>query len=114
MLYCLLSQKYRKTLINLFCPCFKPKRLRKCNKQQATIYSTLTTTNQYHSPSSTTGNYQSDKSPNRINVPNDLKRSDESQAPLAKMNKIKRENGEETKEDINKQTDVNDVPLTNS
>lgn len=105
VLYCLLSQKYRKTLIALFCPCFKPKSLRKLNKKQATIYSTLTTTNQYHSPSPTTG-FQSDKSPNRISAPNDLQRSNET-TTCPKTNKIK--NGVDT----SKQTDVDDVQLMN-
>ena len=109
MLYCLLSQKYRKTLIALFCPCFKSKRLRKCNTQQATIYSTLTTSNQYHSPSSTNTGLQSDKSPNRVNTLNDFKRSNEN-----KTNKIKHEREEEMnvrQEKTNKQTD--DVQLSN-
>lgn len=116
VLYCLLSQKYRKTLVTLFCPCFKPKRLRKCNTQQATIYSTLTTTNQYHhhSPSSTTG-FQSDKSPNRVNALNEqqIKRSNEYKAnKLKQENDAKTEAVKQTDEDISKQK-KDDVKLSN-
>ena len=105
VLYCLLSQKYRKTMIALFCPCFlKAKRLRKSTAQQATIYSTLTTTtNQYHhSPSSTTG-FSGDKSASRTSALGDLRRPNECRA----NNKIKSAERESLKpaEDASKQTD---------
>lgn len=94
----------------LFCPCFKPKRLRKTNAQ-ATIYSTLTT-NQYHSPSST----GFDKSSNRQNAQNDLKRSNEYQNRMAnkqtKQNTTGKEEEVVIKEELSKQTDVNDVQLS--
>lgn len=104
VLYCLLSQKYRKTMIALFCPCFKGKRLRKSTAQQATIYSTLTTTNQYHhSPSSTTG-FQADKPVNRASASGDLRRPNECRA----NNKIKSTEREDLKpdEDASKQTEA--------
>lgn len=110
VLYCLLSQKYRKTMLALFCPCFKSKRLRKSTAQQATIYSTLTTTtNQYHhSPSSTTG-FQGNKSASG-RASNEPRRSNECRA----NSKNKPAEREEPRQDgdASKQTDAGVVQLS--
>lgn len=111
VLYCLLSQKYRKTMLALFCPCFKSKRLRKSTAQQATIYSTLTTTttNQYHHSPTSTG-LQGDKSAGG-RTSGDPRRSNGCRANSKQSKPAEREELRPD-EDASKQTDAGLVQLS--